>query len=63
MVRCGGGGWWWGGGMVGMVTMVTLPQTFVLGDGLCGDLEKIGKGHHSHHSVVVEGGGEVVVGW
>jgi len=55
--------WWWGGGMVGMVTMVTLPQTFVLGDGLCGDLEKIGKGHHSHHSVVVEGGGEVVVGW
>ena len=49
-----------------MVTMVTLSQTYVLGDVSYGELEKMGKGHHSHHSVVMwwwgGGGGVVTVG-
>jgi len=39
--------------MVGMVTMVTLSQTYVLGDVSYGELEKMGKGHHSHHPIIV----------
>ena len=39
--------------VVGMVTMVTLSQTYVLGDVSYGELEKMGKGHHSHHPIIV----------
>ena len=39
--------------MVGMVTMVTLSQTYVLGDVSYGELEKMGKGHHPHHPIIV----------